>query len=220
MKVQRGDAEAAEIEALHESQGYPVTDMTDNELAKLHIRHMVGGQRPGRRRGAVPVRVPRAPGALLRSSTAMGERWNISLFHYRNHGAAYGRVLAGIQVPDADRAEFAEYLAQLGYPYADETENPAYRLFLKKRVLELGTVRGSAAGRCAAPTASSICRGRGSRGRDLARRRGRSRIRLLAAGHAHTRASTPPCAAANRRVELGRAKTLLATPQRKALARV
>ena len=74
---------------------------------------------------------PERPGALHNFLQAIGDLWNISLFHYRNHGSDYGRVLAGVQVPESDRAEFARHLAKLGYSHWDETDNPAYRLFLK-----------------------------------------------------------------------------------------
>ena len=113
------------------SEGYPIVDMTDNELAKLHVRHMVGGH-------ATNVidemlyrfEFPERPGALLRFLSRMGARWNISLFHYRNHGAAYGRVLVGIQVPDDDKSDFQAFLEEIAYPYVSETGNDAYRLFL------------------------------------------------------------------------------------------
>jgi threonine dehydratase len=114
-------------------EGYPVIDMTDNEVAKLHIRHMVGGHAPALDNEILyRFEFPELPGALLHFLTAIGERWNISLFHYRNHGDAYGRVLVGIQVPGADRKRFREYLDSTGYPYWDETENPVYGLFLGK----------------------------------------------------------------------------------------
>ena len=111
--------------------GYQVMDIMDNELAKLHVRYMVGGHA----RGILDERLfrfefPERPGALTRFLQAVGSRWNISLFHYRNHGSDYGRVLAGIQVPAAERAEFAQHLSDLHYPYIEETSNPAYRLFL------------------------------------------------------------------------------------------
>jgi threonine dehydratase len=118
------------IENLH-SQGYPVVDMTDNELAKLHVRHMVGGHASK----ATDERLyrfefPERPGALLRFLSRMGARWNISLFHYRNHGAAYGRVLVGMQVPDGEQADFQAFLDEIAYSYVAETDNDAYRLFL------------------------------------------------------------------------------------------
>lgn len=112
-------------------RGYPVTDMTDNEMAKIHVRYMVGG-RSGSAGEELLYRLnfPERPGALLRFLTHMGEHWNISLFHYRNHGADYGRVLIGIQVPAGEAAAFKEFLAEIGYDYADETGNPAYQMFL------------------------------------------------------------------------------------------
>jgi threonine dehydratase len=132
VSLQQGAAEAAEITALLGSQGYPVLDLSGNELAKLHIRHLVGGQVQGLKNELVyRFEFPERPGALLKFLQAIGDLWNISLFHYRNHGSDYGRVLAGVQVPEGDRTEFANHLAKLGYTYSDETENPAYRLFLK-----------------------------------------------------------------------------------------
>jgi len=108
-----------------------VLDLSDNELAKLHIRHLVGGQVPGLRDELLyRFEFPERPGALHAFLSAIGHLWNISLFHYRNHGSDYGRVLAGVQVPERDRSEFVEHLAKLGYTYSDETANPAYRLFL------------------------------------------------------------------------------------------
>ncbi|RMF98232.1 MAG: threonine ammonia-lyase, biosynthetic [Gammaproteobacteria bacterium] len=118
------------IEAL-ESVDYPVVDLSDNELAKLHIRHLVGGLAPGLRDERLyRFEFPERPGALLKFLQAIGSRWNISLFHYRNHGSDYGRVLAGIQVPDAEVPEFRRHLAELAYPCWDESDNPAYRMFL------------------------------------------------------------------------------------------
>ena len=113
------------------AKDYPVVDMTDNEMAKMHARYMVGG----RVNNVLDERLyrfefPERPGALLRFLNHVGQRWNISLFHYRNHGAAYGRVLIGMQVPQADEVTFQEFLQGLGYPYWEETTNPAYTLFL------------------------------------------------------------------------------------------
>jgi threonine dehydratase len=106
-------------------------DLTDNELAKLHIRHLVGGHAPQLRdERVIHFEFPERPGALMRFLDAMRTDWNISLFHYRNHGADYGRVLVGIQVPAGDHPAFQQFLDQLGYPYVEETDNPAYRLFL------------------------------------------------------------------------------------------
>ena len=112
-------------------RGLKTLDFSDNELAKLHIRHTVGGHAP-----AVDDEIlyrfefPERPGALMRFLTAMASDWNISLFHYRNHGADYGRVLVGMQVPVRDKRKFRAFLAKVGYPCREETRNPAYRLFL------------------------------------------------------------------------------------------
>jgi threonine dehydratase len=131
VSLQRGQAEAAEIVAQLARQGYSVLDLSDNELAKLHIRHLVGGQVPGLRDELLyRFEFPERPGALHAFLEAIGDLWNISLFHYRNHGSDYGRVVAGVQVPERERAEFTKHLAKLGYTYWDETANPAYRLFL------------------------------------------------------------------------------------------
>ena len=126
-----GDEERLAIIERLRQEGYPVVDMTDNELAKLHVRHLVGGHAPGLENELLyRFEFPERPGALLGFLTAIGAKWNISLFHYRNHGAAYGRVLAGIQVPPADRAGFQRFLDELGYMYWNEADNPAYALFL------------------------------------------------------------------------------------------
>jgi len=111
--------------------GYTVVDMTHNEMAKLHVRFMIGGSGQGLEHELLyRFEFPERPGALLKFLQSIGTTWNISLFHYRNHGADYGRVLAGIQVPPPERAEFLRHLAELKYPYSDETANPAYRMFL------------------------------------------------------------------------------------------
>ncbi|MDY0008050.1 MAG: threonine ammonia-lyase, biosynthetic, partial [Spongiibacteraceae bacterium] len=114
------------------AKGYPVVDMTDNEMAKLHIRHLVGGHAPAAMSDELLFRFefPERPGALLKFLTHLGARWNISLFHYRNHGAAYGRVLVGMQASTKERREVLRFLDELAYPYTEETDNPAYRLFL------------------------------------------------------------------------------------------
>ena len=116
-----------------ERDGYPVLDLTDNEMAKLHVRHMVGGHAPGELDEVLyRFDFPERPGALMHFLTQMGRKpWNISMFHYRNHGSDYGRVLIGVQVPQAERADFQLFLAQVGYDYLEETDNPAYRLFLR-----------------------------------------------------------------------------------------
>lgn len=112
-------------------KGYPVIDFSDNEIAKLHLRHMVGGHAPELKNEQLyRFEFPERPGALLRFLRGMGQNWNISLFHYRNHGAAFGRVLAGIQVPEEDIDAFHQFLDDLGYNYWDETENLAYKEFL------------------------------------------------------------------------------------------
>jgi len=110
---------------------YQILDLSDNEMAKLHIRYMVGGH-SSKAKNEIVYRFifPERPGALLRFLTKITERWNISLFHYRNHGAAYGRILVGFQVPPKDSKEFEDFLVKLEYPFWDETANPAYKLFL------------------------------------------------------------------------------------------
>ncbi len=111
--------------------GYGVVDMTDNEMAKLHVRFMVGGHALGLANERLLRFVfPERPGALLKFLQAIGTNWNISLFHYRNHGSDYGRVLAGVQVPASENDDFILHLNELKYPYSDETNNPAYRMFL------------------------------------------------------------------------------------------
>lgn len=118
------------IEKLRE-KSYPVLDMTDNEMAKVHIRYMVGGHAQQMLHEKIyRFEFPERPGALLHFLTEMGSRWNISMFHYRNHGAAYGRVLVGIQVPDDEMPSFKAFLDKIAYPYWQELDNPAYRLFL------------------------------------------------------------------------------------------
>jgi threonine dehydratase len=113
------------------SRGLKALDFSDNELAKLHIRHTVGGHAPSVHHEILyRFEFPERPGALMKFLTAMSGNWNISLFHYRNHGADYGRVLVGMQVPPRDKRKFRTFLARLGYPFRDETKNPAYRLFL------------------------------------------------------------------------------------------
>ncbi|MDA7826123.1 threonine ammonia-lyase, biosynthetic [Porticoccaceae bacterium] len=126
-----GDTDRHDLIAELQAKGYQLSDLTDNEMAKLHIRHMVGGR-------AVEVveeqvfrfEFPERPGALLNFLAQLGGRFNISMFHYRNHGSAFGRVLVGLQVKQQDRSELKEFLDNLGYRYADETDNPAYQFFL------------------------------------------------------------------------------------------
>ena len=111
-------------------QGLKTVDLSDNEMAKWHVRHMVGGRAGAKNELLYRFEFPERPGALARFLSSMRSDWNISLFHYRNHGADYGRVLVGMQVPRSEMSAFRAFLRKLGYPYADETSNPAYRLFL------------------------------------------------------------------------------------------
>ena len=123
--------EADGLMAALRAAGYETQDMTDNEMAKVHIRHLVGGRAPHAVHELVyRFEFPERPGALLNFLNRMGQTWNISLFHYRNHGTDFGRVLIGMQVPPAEKQDFQVFLDNLGYQYADETGNPAYRLFL------------------------------------------------------------------------------------------
>ncbi len=127
----QGRAEKDLVAGQLRAAGFTVTDMSDDEMAKLHVRYMVGGHARGLEHEVLyRFEFPERPGALLRFLQAIGSRWNISLFHYRNHGSDYGRVLAGIQVPPAERADFLEHLNALHYAYVEETANPAYRMFL------------------------------------------------------------------------------------------
>jgi threonine dehydratase len=124
--------EAQKLARKFTRQGFQALDLTDDELAKQHVRHMVGG----RSELALDERLfrfvfPERPGALMRFLSSMHPSWNISLFHYRNQGADYGRILVGIQVPNSDKQAFKAFLAELAYPCVDETDNPAYRLFLR-----------------------------------------------------------------------------------------
>jgi threonine dehydratase len=131
LAIQPGGTEKARLKAQLEAAGFPVVDLSGDEVAKLHVRYMVGGRSPGLKDERLyRFEFPERPGALLRFLQSIGSGWNISLFHYRNHGSDYGRVLAGIQVPPASEAEFLEHLAELHYPFSDETANPAYRIFL------------------------------------------------------------------------------------------
>ena len=131
--VQMPGGEQDKIQLLErlEKKGYPCVDMTDNEMAKMHIRYMVGGRVDGVEHECLyRFEFPERPGALLRFLNRMGQHWNISLFHYRNHGAAYGRVLVGMQVPPEENEQLQVFLQELNYRYWDETDNPAYSLFL------------------------------------------------------------------------------------------
>ena len=129
----RNRAETAGLIATLRRRRLTTLDLSDNELAKLHIRHTVGGPAPAVVGDEILYRFefPERPGALMRFLNAMSRGWNISLFHYRNHGADYGRVLVGMQVPAREQTQFHAFLKQLGYPYWDESRNPAYQLFLR-----------------------------------------------------------------------------------------
>ena len=125
----RGDAGAVALELVR--RGYPTVDLTDNEMAKLHVRHMVGGRASGAHDERLfRFEFPERPGALMQFLETLGGRFNISLFHYRNHGADFGRVLCAFEVPDAQLADLRAFLDVLGYPSTPEDDNDAYRLFL------------------------------------------------------------------------------------------
>jgi threonine dehydratase len=132
VSVSAGGGDREELVETLLKMDYLVADFTDNEMAKLHLRHMVGGHRPSAVINELLYRFefPERPGALMNFLTKLGNRWNISLFHYRNHGAAYGRVLVGLQADKKERAEIKSFLNNLAYPFHEETDNPAYKLFL------------------------------------------------------------------------------------------
>ncbi len=127
------DGGKPELLAELEAKGYAVVDLSDNEISKYHIRHMVGGHAPESVADEIVYRFefPERPGALLTFLKTLGKRWNISMFHYRNHGAANGRVLVAMQVPTGEKKELKSYLEEVAYPFWEETDNPAYQLFLK-----------------------------------------------------------------------------------------
>ena len=131
IELRRGAEEKDELIGLLTGKGYAVADLSDNEMAKLHVRYMVGGRANGAGDETLyRFEFPERPGALLGFLGAIGRRWNISLFHYRNHGAAYGRVLVGIQVAQEEKDRLHSFLDGLGYEYWEESGNPAYELFL------------------------------------------------------------------------------------------
>ena len=132
LSVTPGGEDLAELLADLRERGYTTEDMTDNEVAKLHIRYMVGGHSPPDLQQELVYRVefPERPGALLKFLAGLGQRWNISMFHYRNHGAAYGRILVGIQAPASERKSFEKVLDGINFPYSEETDNRAYQLYL------------------------------------------------------------------------------------------
>ncbi len=131
VQLKHGAEEQAEILAALSDAGHPVLDLTDNEMAKLHVRHMVGGRSPGiANERLYRFEFPERPGALIDFLDAVGSDWNITLFHYRNHGSDYGRILAGIDVPRGERERLDRHLKALGYAYEEESDNPAYAMFL------------------------------------------------------------------------------------------
>jgi threonine dehydratase len=127
----RNQSETAELVDKLQRSKLPTLDLSDNEMAKLHLRHLVGGHAPAAKDEILfRFEFPERPGALMNFLNSMNHSWNISLFHYRNHGADYGRVLVGMQVPHHDKKALKTFLDTLGYPYWDESANPAYKLFL------------------------------------------------------------------------------------------
>jgi threonine dehydratase len=123
--------ETAELLRAMHKRRIEAYDLSDNEMAKLHVRHLVGGHAPEAEHEILfRFEFPERPGALMQFLDSMSRGWNISLFHYRNHGADYGRVLVGMQVPPSDHAGFQRFLDRLGYRCVDESANPAYRMFL------------------------------------------------------------------------------------------
>jgi len=134
IRVPNGEAELRDVIARLEDDGFEVQDLSNDETAKLHVRYMVGGHPPE----PIDERLfsfefPEHPGALFKFLTTLQNKWNISLFHYRNHGAAYGHVLAGFEVPADDYDAFQQFLTELGFVYQEETHSPAYKLFLDNR---------------------------------------------------------------------------------------
>ncbi len=124
--------ESTKIATSFKRQGFDAIDLTHDDLAKEHIRYMVGGHSAlAQDERLLRFVFPERPGALLKFLSLMRPSWNISLFHYRNQGADYGHILVGLQVPKADDKVFAKFLATLGYAYVEETRNPAYRMFLQ-----------------------------------------------------------------------------------------
>ncbi len=133
LKLDNAKKEKPEIIAQLNKLGYEVLDISDNETAKIHIRYMVGGRAPeALNEIMLKFEFPERPGALMRFLDSVGSDWNITLFHYRNHGSDYGRVLVGLEVPQEGRKLFIERLNQLGYRYEEETNNPAYKMFLHR----------------------------------------------------------------------------------------
>ena len=132
VELQGNVQERKDVIGAIEKLNYTVVDLSDNEMAKLHIRHMVGGSSSIKNEKLFRFEFPEKPGALLDFLNAIGTKWNISLFHYRNHGSDYGRVLCGIQVPNKKEDQLTEHLSKLGYSYWEESKNPAYEMFLTR----------------------------------------------------------------------------------------
>ena len=134
-RVQEGLSEKKHLLKDLRNKGYNPVDLSNNEMAKLHVKHMVGGRAPERiaSQGELIFRVqfPERPGALMDFLTSLGDKWNITLFHYRNQGAAYGRVLIGFQVDRDQKSKLKTHLLKTGFPYWDESSNSAYKAFLK-----------------------------------------------------------------------------------------
>jgi threonine dehydratase len=135
LNVIPGGDDLAGLLAELRDRGYEAEDMSHNEVAKLHVRYMVGGHAPTvvDHERVYRVEFPERPGALLKFLTGLGQRWNISMFHYRNHGAAYGRILVGVQVPAHERRDFVMVLDHVDYRYWEETDNPAYKQYLGRQ---------------------------------------------------------------------------------------
>ena len=140
-----GPADTARLVADLEAQGFPCLDLSANELAKLHLCHMVGGRLPASAGSArdqgeellYRFEFPERPGALMAFVSSLHPSWNISIFHYRNHGADVGRIVVGVQVPPLELADWQSFLDALPYQHWQETHNPAYRLFLGEQRLPL-----------------------------------------------------------------------------------
>lgn len=130
VQLREGMSERLDVMQRLKKKKYPVLDLTDDEMAKMHVRYLVGGRAALADEVLYRFEFPERPGALLDFLVSIGNRWNISLFHFRSHGDAFGRVLVGLQIPEGERKQLRQYLDTLAYPYWEETDNPAYQLFL------------------------------------------------------------------------------------------
>jgi threonine dehydratase len=130
VQLSDGMSERLEVFERLQKKKYPVLDLTEDEMAKTHVRYLVGGRAALADEVLYRFEFPERPGALLDFLASIGNRWNISLFHFRSHGDAFGRVLVGLQIPEAEHDQLRQYLDTLAYPYWEETDNPAYQLFL------------------------------------------------------------------------------------------